>query len=136
MRQRDGIAASDVIRSMKRLGFANDEIYDTLTGIGLPGEQIQLLIDRISAEFHEAGLEPQTSRLALEVEKIFRKEFLEANSLLLAKVDLLSRELKLVRNELEKLSIYLTQIPIRLNVGQEAQRSYSRTSNFLRDIER
>ena len=113
---------------MKRLGFANDDIYDTLTGIGLPGEQIQLLIDRISAEFHEAGLEPRISRLASEVEKIFRKEFLEANSSLLARVDLLSRELKLVRNELEKLSIYLTQTQFAWT-WKEAERSYSKTSN-------
>ncbi|MCS7131369.1 MAG: hypothetical protein NZ934_01380, partial [Hadesarchaea archaeon] len=112
LRQRDGIAASDVIRSMKRLGFADDEIYDTLTGIGLPGEQIQLLIDRVSAEFHETGLKPQTFRLASEAEKVFQKAFMEANSILLAKMDLLSRELRSVKNELEKLNIYLTELQL------------------------
>jgi hypothetical protein len=124
---------------MKRLGFADAEIYDTLTGIGLPGEQIQLLIDRISAEFHEAGLEPQISRLASEVEKVFRKVFLEENSTLFAKIDSLSRELKLVRNGLEKLSICLARSfawewdKELKEVNMETSKT---SSHFLRDIER
>lgn len=99
-----GIAASDVIRSMKRLGFADDEVYDTLTGIGLPGEQVHLLIDRVSAEFQEAKLEPRTSRLGAEVREIFRETFDDARFALLARIDALSRELQLSRNELEKLN--------------------------------
>ncbi|MCK4405567.1 MAG: hypothetical protein KAV43_03565, partial [Hadesarchaea archaeon] len=67
----NSVAASDVIRSMMRSGFSHDEIYDVLAGTGLPGEQIQLLIDRVAAEFQEAKFEPQTSRLGVEVEKVF-----------------------------------------------------------------
>jgi polyhydroxyalkanoate synthesis regulator phasin len=104
LKSSDGVAASDIIRSMKRMGFADDEIYDVLTGIGLPGEQVQLLIDRVSAEFEEAKLEPQTSRLATEVQKIFKEALLETQSKASAQIKELSDELQLIRSEIEKLS--------------------------------
>lgn len=99
-----GLAASDVIRSMKRLGFADDEIYDVLTGVGLPGEQMQLLIDRVSAEFEEANLESRTSRLAIEVQRIFNDSLMGAKSEMSIKMSTLSDELQLIRSEIEKLS--------------------------------
>ena len=99
-----GLAASDVIRSMKRLGFANDEIYDVLTGVGLSGEQVQLLIERVSAEFDEAKLEPRTSRLAVEVQRIFNDSIMETKSEISTKMNALSDELQLIRSEIEKLS--------------------------------
>jgi predicted site-specific integrase-resolvase len=98
-----GLAASDVIRSMKRLGFANDEIYDTLAGIGLPGEQVQLLIDRVSAEFEEAELESQISRLGSEVREIFEEVLKKVQLALIAKMDSLSRELQFLKAEVSKL---------------------------------
>lgn len=98
------MAASDVIRSMKRLGFADDEIYDVLTGVGLPGEQVQLLIERVSAEFDEAKLEPRTSRLAVEVQRIFNDSIMETKSEISTKMNALSDELQLIRSEIEKLS--------------------------------
>jgi len=99
-----GLAASDVIRSMKRLGFADDEIYDVLTGVGLLGEQVQLLIERVSAEFEEAKLEPRTSRLAVEVQRIFNDSILGTKSEMSTKMNTLSDELQLIRYEIEKLS--------------------------------
>ena len=98
------MAASDVIRSMKRLGFADDEIYDVLTGVGLPGEQVQLLIERVSAEFDEAKLEPRTSRLAAEVQRIFNDSIMETKSEISTKMNALSDELQLIRSEIAKLS--------------------------------
>lgn len=103
-KSRGSIAASDVIRSMKHMGFADDEIYDVLAGIGLPGEQVQLLIDRVSAEFAEAKLEPQTSRLAAEVQRIFKEALLETQSRVSAQMKELSDGLQLIRSEVEKLS--------------------------------
>jgi len=88
---------------MKRLGFADDEIYDVLTGIGLPGEQVQLLIDRVSAEFEEAKLEPRTSRLAAEVQRIFKGALSETRSEISAQMKALSDELQLIRSEIERL---------------------------------
>ena len=99
-----GLAASDIIRSMKRFGFADDEIYDVLTGIGLQGEQVQLLIDRVSAEFEEAKLEPRTSRLAAEVQGIFKEALLETRSEIFAQIKALSDELQLIKSEIERLS--------------------------------
>lgn len=103
LKPNSGVAASDVIRSMKRLGFADDEIYDVLTGIGLPGEQVQLLIDRVSVEFEEAKLEPRTSRLATEVQRIFKDVLLETRSEISAQIKALSDELQLIRSEIERL---------------------------------
>ncbi len=88
---------------MMREGFSHGEIYDVLTGIGLQGEQVQLLIDRIAAEFHEAKLESRTSRLGAEVEKHFTEAFEGLQHELAAGMDKLSRELDLSKLELEKL---------------------------------
>ena len=99
----NGLAASDVIRSMMHAGFSRDEIYDVLTGIGLYGEQVQLLIDRVAAEFHEAGLESRPSRLTTEVKGVFEEAFGELQHMMLARIDSLARQLELVKTELEKL---------------------------------
>jgi hypothetical protein len=98
------LVASDVIRSMKRFGFADDEIYDVLTGVGLPGEQVQLLIERVSAEFEEAKLEPRTSKLAAEIQRIFNDSIVGTKSEISTKMNALSDELQLIRSEIEKLS--------------------------------
>ncbi len=98
-----GVAASDIVRSMKREGFADEEIYDVLAGIGLPGEQVQLIIDRVSAEFSEAKLEPRTTRLGVEVKRVFEEALEETRHEILVKIDAFSRELMLVKNEVEKL---------------------------------
>ena len=97
------LTASDIIRSMTRAGFSRDEIYDVLSGIGLPGEQIQLLIDRVAAEFHEAGLEPRPSRLSAEVEIVFEKALGKLQHMMLARMDTLAQLLELAKTELEKL---------------------------------
>jgi hypothetical protein len=98
-----GVAASDIVRSMKREGFADEEIYDVLAGIGLPGEQVQLMIDRISAEFSETKLESRTTRLGVEVKRVFEEALGETRHEILAEIDAFSRELMLVKNEVEKL---------------------------------
>ena len=103
MRSGGGVAASDLIRSMKHLGFGRDEIYDVLVGVGLPGEQVQLLIDRVSAEFYEAKLEPQPSRLAKEVREIFESQLEGVRHELLTRIDSLYHKSELVEVELEKL---------------------------------
>jgi hypothetical protein len=98
-----GVAASDIVRSMKREGFADEEIYDVLAGIGLPGEQVQLIIDRVSAEFSEAKLEPRTTRLGGEMKQVFEEALKETRHEILTKIDVFSRELMLAKNEVEKL---------------------------------
>ena len=98
-----GVAASDIVRSMKREGFLDEEIYDVLTGIGLPGEHVQLIIDRVSAEFSEAKLEPRTTRLGIEVKRVFEEALKEIQHEILTKIDAFSRELMLAKNEVEKL---------------------------------
>ncbi len=113
-----GVAASDVIRSMMRMGFSHDEIYDVLTGIGLPGEQIQLLTDRVSVEFHEAKLEPRTSRLGVEVGRIFEGAFEELRHELFARMSSIARELEFVKVKLEKLGMRVVELQTLVERGQ------------------
>jgi DNA-binding transcriptional MerR regulator len=100
---RKGIATSDVIRSMKRVGFPDGEIYDVLTGAGLPGEQIQLLIDRVSAELYDAKLESKSSHLETKMREILRSELDGGSQAILSKLEQLSLEIQFMRNEVEKL---------------------------------
>lgn len=110
MRSNDGVVASDVIRSMMRLGFVRDEIYDVLAGLGLPGEQVQLLIDRVAVEFYEIKLEPQPSRLAVEVTSVFEKALAGLQHTLLTQIDSIPRELESVKLELEKLGMRVVEL--------------------------
>lgn len=110
MLKQGGIATSDVIRSMKRMGFSHEEIYDVLTGIGLPGEQVQLLIDRIQEEFEEAKLEPHTTRLGLEVREVFEEKLGEVQHTMSVRMDSLSSELQLMKNEVEKLGMRIVDL--------------------------
>ncbi len=122
-----GVAASDVIRSMMRAGFSRDEIYDVLTGVGLPGEQIQLLVDRVSAEFHKAKLEPRTSRLGVEVKRVFEGAFEELRHELFARMSSVARELEFVKVKLEKLGMRVVELQTLVERGQ-----LSSTSDFSR----
>ncbi|MEW6592726.1 MAG: hypothetical protein AB1305_03450 [Candidatus Hadarchaeota archaeon] len=94
-----GISALDVIQSMMREGFSRGDVYDVLTGTGLPGEQVQLMIDRVKADFEGAGLEPRTSRLAAEVERVFRDIFDDFQHNIVLKLDSASRKVELLLAE-------------------------------------
>ncbi len=105
-----GVAASDVIRSMMRAGFSHDEIYDVLTGTGLPGEQVQLLIDRVAAELHGAGLEPRPSRLAAEVTKVFQGAIGDLQHTVQTQLGSLEHQLGFIKTELEKLGRRIVEL--------------------------
>jgi len=126
-----GVAASDIVRSMKREGFSDEEIYDVLTGIGLPGEHVQLIIDRVSAEFSEAKLEPRTTRLGVEVKRVFEEALKEIQHEILTKIDTFSRELMLAKNEVEKLHKIILELCITL--PSKTQKMTSRRRLRLRD---
>lgn len=93
---------------MMRAGFSHEEIYDVLTGVGLPGEQLQLLIDRVSADFNSAELEPRTSRLAVEVEKIIQKYSTDIQHETSFRMEAVTRQLEMIKLEIEKLSYLIT----------------------------
>jgi len=126
-----GVAASDIVRSMKREGFLDEEIYDVLTGIGLPGEHVQLIIDRVSAEFSEAKLEPRTTRLGVEVKRVFEEALKEIQHEILTKIDTFSRELMLAKNEVEKLHKIILELCITLS--SKTQKMTGRRRSRLRD---
>jgi hypothetical protein len=109
---------------MMRAGFSRDEIYDVLTGVGLPGEQIQLLIDRVAAEFHEAKLEPRTSRLGAEVESVFREAFEELRHELFARMNSVAQELELVKVKLEKLGKRVVELQTAMTGARYLRTNY------------
>lgn len=98
-----GVASSDIVRSMMRAGFSHEEIYDVLTGVGLPGEQLQLLMDRIAADFHTAKLESRPSQLAVEVERMIRQSQEKMQRELVFRIEASARQLEMIKLEVEKL---------------------------------
>lgn len=110
LNSKKGLAASDVIRSMMRLGFPHEEIYDTLTGIGLPGEQIQLLIDRVSIEFEEAKLETRRSQLSTEVERLLGERTEEVKAMLFPRLSSISQTFELFENRLKRLEARVIEL--------------------------
>lgn len=126
-----GVAASDVIRSMMRSGFSHDEIYDVLTGTGLLGEQVQLLIDRVAAELHRAGLESQPSRLSAEVTKVFQSAFEDLQHTVQTRVGSLEHQLELLKTELEKLGERLVELESILTRSPAFERGGKRLVNKL-----
>lgn len=107
---------------MMRSGFSRDEIYDVLAGTGLPGEQVQLLIDRVAAEFREAKFEPQISRLGVEVEKVFSEAFEGLQHDLFARIDSIPRKLELVKVELEKLGVRIVELQTLMARGRPSRK--------------
>ncbi len=87
------VAPSDFIRSMLREGFSQDEIYDVLTGAGIPWEEAQLLIERVEAELHGAGFEPRTT----QTKKIVDEALAETRMELLSKIDAICKQIELLR---------------------------------------
>lgn len=104
------VTATDVTRSMKRLGFSNQEIYDTLTGVGIPGGEVQLLLDRIEDDFEDAKLESRVSQVAKEVEKIFSEELEKSKTDLESKLRTLIRNMKKTGSDLERLEKRVTEL--------------------------
>lgn len=107
---REEITATDVTRSMKRLGFSHQEIYDTLTGVGIPGGEVQFLMDRIDDDFEDAELDSRTSRLAEEVEEIFSRELERSKVDLESKLQTLKRNLDDTSSDLERLEKRITEL--------------------------
>ncbi|MEM0359389.1 MAG: hypothetical protein QXF20_02955 [Candidatus Hadarchaeales archaeon] len=89
-----GVAVSDLIRSMMRMGFSREEIYEVLAGAGVFGEEIHLLIEHVGAEFGEAGLETRPSHLALELIRWLKPELEALSREMNFRFDLLLRELR------------------------------------------
>lgn len=96
-------APVDFIRSMKRLGFSKEEIYDTLTGTGLDGEEVELLMDRVEINFQDMKFESRVSRLGEEVKTIFEDELREKDVELNSKFRILRRKMESLKSDIEKL---------------------------------
>lgn len=96
-------APTDFIRSMKRLGFSRGEIYDTLTGAGLQGEEVELLMERVEINFQDMEFESKTSRLGSEVEEIFENRLNGTEIKMNSEFRILKRKLDSLESSIEGL---------------------------------
>jgi hypothetical protein len=64
----DGLAVSDLVRSMLRLGYTESQAYEVLTGAGLRGEMVQLIIEQVSSEV--SGIPGTKPKLISELEEM------------------------------------------------------------------
>jgi hypothetical protein len=83
---------------MLREGFSRDEIYDVLTGIGLPWHEVQLLIQRVEAELRGAGFESRPA----QVKRVLEETLQETKRELFARLESLTRQLEFLRFELKR----------------------------------
>lgn len=97
-----GVSVSDLMRSMLRMGFSREEIYEVLAGAGVFGEEVHLLMDHVRAEFEESGLEARPSHLAGELLLRLKPEFESLGREMGSRFDLLLREVEGLREELRK----------------------------------
>lgn len=71
---------------MRREGYSTLEIYDVLTGAGLPWQEIQLLIERVEIELKGMKFEERPTQLKLALESAL-EEFREELNLKLEILD-------------------------------------------------
>jgi hypothetical protein len=83
---------------MFREGFSRDEIYDVLAGVGLPWQEVQLLIQRIEMELRDAGFESRPT----QVKRVLEETLQETKRELLARLESLTRQLEFLRFELKR----------------------------------
>lgn len=89
----------DLIRSMRSYGFSQGEIHDVVTGAGAPGEEVQILIDRIESDFESANFERKNSRITEEIKKIFEEKLEEFEIDMRATLRGFDRDLRDLRRE-------------------------------------
>jgi hypothetical protein len=99
---RKGVEVSDLIRSMMRMGFSREEIYEVLAGAGVFGEEVHLLMEHLRAEFEESGLEARPSHLAGELLRVLKPELEALAREVFARLDFLQREVEEIGEELRR----------------------------------
>ena len=92
------MAVSDVMRAMMRLGFQDEEIYDVFVAMGLPGEEIELLIERLRGEFERAEIQPLSLHVSREVAEGLKPILKEMEQTLAVKLEAISLKLELLKN--------------------------------------
>lgn len=88
---------------MRRLGFSQDEIFDTFTGAGVPSSDVQILLDRVEIDFEDAEFEDQASRLSKEVDEVFSQKLEKVKIELESKLRKMNHHVKSVSNDLDSL---------------------------------
>ncbi len=111
----------DMVRSMKRIGFSYGEIYDILTGAGIPTGEAEILLDRIEADFDDAKLKSKKSRLGEEVRKIFTQQLKETKIELNSEIRILKEKIKSTNTELETLQEKITELQNNLQNPKQAK---------------
>lgn len=109
---------------MMREGFSHGEIYDILTNVGLPGEQVQLIMDRVAVEFRSASIRPRPSRLAEEVGTTFREVMDDFKHETFTRMDSITHRLELVDTNLRRLVGFLVELrsAVSFKAGRRSRR--------------
>lgn len=95
---------------MMHAGFSRDEMYDLMTEVGLQGEQVQLMIDRVAAEFHGTEMRPRPSRIANEVERVFQEAIEELKHEMFSRANSFALQQEIIKTELEKMKQGFTNL--------------------------
>lgn len=95
-----GVAVSDVMRAMIRLGWGDEEIYDVFVATGLPPEEVELLLERLREEFQDSGIQPLSTHVAREVSEVVKNLLAELEQKLAPKLDGISLRLELLKQKL------------------------------------
>jgi hypothetical protein len=96
------VAVSDVMRAMMRLGFQDEEIYDVFVAMGLPGEEIELLIERLRREFEGVEIQPLPLHISREVTEELKPILKEMEQTLAVKLEAISLKLELLKNQVHR----------------------------------
>ncbi len=98
----------NLVRSMRRIGFSYEELYDGLTGAGISSMEAQLLLERIEEDFEDTNIESQSTRLGREVERVFDEKLKET------KVEIKSK-LRKFEMKIEKISDMIDDMEKRIS---------------------
>lgn len=103
MKSSKDITCTSIIRSMSRAGFSQEEIYDVITGTGISGDDVQLVLDRVKSDFEKIEFKSRTSRLSREVENIIDVKLEEASIEFNSKIRILGGKISSMESSLDRL---------------------------------
>lgn len=104
------ITCTSVIRSMSRAGFSQEEIYDTITGMGVSDVDVQILLDRVKADLDTVEFESRVSRLSREVEEIIEVKLEQIMIEINSEMRILGNEVNSMKNSLDRLESRIAEL--------------------------
>ncbi len=110
----------DVVRSMKRLGFSYEEIYDVLTSAGISSGEVELFLDRIEVDFDDIKIKSKKSRIGEELEKVFKHHLKKIKIEINSEIRILKEKIKSTNTGIERLEQRINELQ-KINKTQNKQ---------------